>query len=79
MRHYQKTEFLTDFGRGSVARIPCLFPPSSGRPAGGQVLPLALARHGPDMDEFVPDLKQLGRTHGFEIPECLGQVLIEML
>ena len=48
------------------AQMTCLFPPPSGRPAGGQVLLLALARHGPDMDQLVPDLKRLDRTHGFD-------------
>ena len=59
--------------------MPCLFPPPSGRPAGGQVLLLALARHGPDMDDLVPDLKRLDRTNGFEIPQRPDQVLLEML
>ena len=72
-----KTGFLLDLDGRGVPRIPCLFPPTSGRPAGGQVLPLALARHGPDVDELVPDRKRLDRAGRFEIPECLGQILLE--
>ena len=65
--------------RAWLPRIPCLFPLAIWRPAGGQVLLLTLARHGPDMNELVPDLKRLDRTHGFEIPQRPDQVLLEML
>ena len=41
------------------------------------MLLLALARHSPDMDEIVPDLKRLDRADGFEILERLGQILFE--
>ncbi len=57
--------------------MPCLFPAARLWPAGGQVLLLALARHGLDADERIPDRKRLDRTHGSEIPECLGQILLE--
>ena len=36
---------------------------------------LALARHGPDVNQVVPDLKRLDRPHGFEIPQRPDQVL----
>ena len=58
--------------------MPCLFPPPSGRPACGQVLPLALARHGPDVNQVVPDLKRLDRASRFEIPQRLGQIFLEV-
>ena len=55
--------------------MTCLFSPPSGRPAGGQVLLLALARHGPDMDDLVSDLKRLDPANGFESPQGLDQIL----
>ena len=58
--------------------MPCLFPPAIWRPAGGQVLPLTLARHGPDVNQVVPDLKRLDRASRFEIPERLGQIFLEV-
>ena len=44
---------------------------------GGQVLLLALTRYRPDVDELVPDLERPDRADRFEIPECLGQILLE--
>ena len=41
------------------------------------MLLLALARHRPDMDELVPDLKRLDRTHGSKLLKRLGQILLE--
>ena len=58
--------------------MPCLFPPASWRPAGGQVLLLALARHGPDVHQVAYDLKCLNRADGFEIPQRLGQIFFEL-
>ena len=58
--------------------MPCLFSPPSGRPARGQVLLLALARHGPDMDELVSDLKRLDPAGRFEIPQRLEKIFLEV-
>ena len=58
--------------------MTCLFSPPSGQPARGQVLLLALARHGPDMDEIVSDLKCLDPANGFESPQGLDQILLEL-
>ena len=55
-----------------------LFPPTSWRPARGQMLLLARARNSPDVDQIVPDLKPLDRADGFEIPQRLAQILLEV-
>ena len=39
---------------------------------------LARARHGPDVDQVVPNLKRLDRAEGFEIPQRLGQIFFEL-
>ena len=65
--------------RACVAQTTCLFPPASWRPARGQVLALARARDGPDVDQVVLDLKRLDRAGSFEIPQGLSQILLEML
>ena len=49
--------------RACAPQMPCLFSSPTERPTGSQVLLLALARHGPDMDELVPDLKRLDRAN----------------
>ena len=57
--------------------MPCLFPPAIGWPVGGQVLLLALARYGPDMDEIVSDLEAPDRADRFEIPQRPDQAFFE--
>ena len=54
-----------------------LFPPARWRPARSQVLLLALARDRPDVHQVVSDLKRLDRADRFEIPQRLGQILLE--
>ena len=63
--------------RACAPQMPCLFPPAIGWPVGGQVLLLALARYGPDMDEIVSDLEAPDRADRFEIPQRLGQAFFE--
>lgn len=42
------------------------------------MLLLARARHGPDAHQGSYDLKRLNRAEGFEIPQRLGQILLEL-